>query len=208
MAAAEPLIGSVDLWPIDWAPQGWAICNGQLLSINENQALYSLIGHIYDGGSSQTTFGVPNLCGRVPVGVGRSPRGLDYKLGAKGGNEGVTLTYSEMPVHTHIAKLNPPDYLASGTVKPKAKTGLGALTNTPANNFMGPSGSNNLYSTAANANMGAADVSITVAVDPDPKKQGSVVIGTAGVGNPFDNRMLYLALNYVIALAGIYPQRS
>ncbi len=210
MATQESYIGSVDLWSVPWAPQGWAICNGQLLSINENQALYSLIGHIYDGGSSQTTFGIPDLCGRVPIGVGisKQPAGLTvYDLGEKGGYEEITLTTDQLPAHLHSANYIPPTYSASGsgTVSPKAKTGLGALTNSPADNYMGPSGSNNIYSTTSNANMGASDVAVNVSIKQETS--GSVEIEPTGMSMPHYNIMPYLGLYYIIAVEGIYPPR-
>jgi microcystin-dependent protein len=208
MASVEPLIGSVDLWPLDWAPQGWAICNGQLLSVNGNQALYSLLGVKY-GGDGVNTFGLPDLRGRVPVGMGKQPQGgsINYQLGAyKGGNETLTLTPVQMPMHSHNAVLNAPSYIATGTVALKVKTGLGSGSNNPANNYLGPSGSASIYYNTTNDKMGASDLSITVAADPS--KPGSVQIGQAGGNATVDNRMLFQVLNYIIAVQGTYPQRS
>jgi microcystin-dependent protein len=207
MASVEPLIGSVDLWPLDWAPEGWAICNGQLLSVNGNQALYSLLGVKY-GGDGVNTFGLPDLRGRVPVGMGIQPKGgsINYTLGAYGGKETLTLTPSQMPVHTHNAVFNAPSYNATGTVSPKVKTGLGSGSNNPASNYLGSSGTATIYYNTTNANMGASDLSITVAVDP--AKPGSVQIGTAGGNAVIDNRMLFQVLNYIIALQGTYPQKG
>jgi len=96
----NPFIGEIELFSFQYAPSGWAQCNGQLMSIDENSALFSLIGTTY-GGDGQTTFGLPDLRGRIPVGQGQGP-GLSYKvLGEAGGSEGVYLTVSQLPAHTH-----------------------------------------------------------------------------------------------------------
>ncbi|MFF0825630.1 phage tail protein [Brevibacillus sp. NPDC003359] len=98
---AEPFIGEIRMFGGDYAPQGWALCDGQLLSISENDTLYSLIGTTY-GGNGQTTFGLPDLRGRIPLNQGTNPRtGTTYVMGGKNGVESVTLTVRELPAHTH-----------------------------------------------------------------------------------------------------------
>ncbi|GHB58194.1 phage tail protein [Persicitalea jodogahamensis] len=96
----ETFIGTIMLFGFDFAPQGWAKCDGQLLSISQNSALFSLIGTTY-GGNGQTTFALPDLRGRVPLGVGQGP-GLSVHLkGQTGGTESVTMTAANLPSHTH-----------------------------------------------------------------------------------------------------------
>lgn len=97
---SEPFIAEVRIFPYNFAPRGWAFCNGQILSIAQNTALFSLIGTTY-GGNGQTTFALPNLQGRTPVGVGQGPGLSSYTQGEEGGLEAVTLTPQELPVHTH-----------------------------------------------------------------------------------------------------------
>lgn len=97
---SESYLGEIRMFAGNFAPQGWALCNGQLLSIAENEALFALLGTTY-GGDGQTTFGLPDLQGRVPVHP--SPQ---YARGAKGGTETVTLTANQLPQHTHIANAN------------------------------------------------------------------------------------------------------
>lgn len=92
---SEPFLGEIRLFPIGYASQGWAYCEGQLLAINQNQALFSLLGTVY-GGNGVTTFALPDLRGRVPIHA--APQ---YSLGAQGGEETHTLTVNEMPAHTH-----------------------------------------------------------------------------------------------------------
>lgn len=99
---AEPYVGEIRLFGGNFAPLGWALCNGQLLQINNNEVLYSLLGTIY-GGDGQTTFGLPDLRGRVPIHPGQG----SYPLGQVGGTETVTLTGQNLPSHTHRANAHP-----------------------------------------------------------------------------------------------------
>jgi microcystin-dependent protein len=94
---AEPFLSEIRLMSFNFAPKGWALCNGQFLPINQNQALFSLLGTTF-GGNGQTTFGLPDLRGRVPIHVGSG-----HTLGEKGGESSHTLTISELPTHTHVA---------------------------------------------------------------------------------------------------------
>src|SRR2546426_12842371 len=93
---SEPFMSEIRIFSFVYAPRGWALCNGQLLPINQNQALFSLLGTTY-GGNGQTNFGLPNLQGQTPIHVGQG-----HTLGEKGGEQAHTLTISELPVHTHI----------------------------------------------------------------------------------------------------------
>jgi microcystin-dependent protein len=99
-AMSEPFLGQIILVPYNFAPRGWAFCNGQLLSIAQNTALFSLLGTTY-GGNGQTTFALPDLRGRVPISSGQSPGLQNYDLGQVGGAESQTLTASQMPMHNH-----------------------------------------------------------------------------------------------------------
>lgn len=96
----DPFIGEIKLVPYNFAPQGWAFCNGQLMAISQNTALFSLLGTTY-GGDGQTTFGLPNLQGKVAVTQGQATSGSNYTLGETAGVPTVTLTTQQMPTHTH-----------------------------------------------------------------------------------------------------------
>ena len=96
----DPLLASIILFAGNFAPRGWAFCQGQLLPISQNQALFSLLGTTY-GGNGQTTFALPDLRGRAPIGMGQGPGLSNIDLGQSGGAESVTLTSSQMPSHTH-----------------------------------------------------------------------------------------------------------
>jgi len=105
---AEPFIGEIRMFAGNFAPRSWAFCDGQLLSISQNDALFSLLGTIY-GGDGRTTFGLPDLRGRIPIHAGQGPGLSQRRLGAKSGMESVTLTNPQLPSHTHNARaLNKP----------------------------------------------------------------------------------------------------
>lgn len=97
---SDQYLGEIRMFAGTYAPQGWALCNGQLLQIAEYEALYTLLGTTY-GGDGRTTFGVPDMRGRVPVSMGNGGGG-NYPLGQKGGTETVTLLESQLPAHTHL----------------------------------------------------------------------------------------------------------
>ena len=122
---AEPFLSEIRLMSFVFAPKGWALCNGQLLPINQNQALFSLLGTTF-GGNGQTTFALPDLRGRVPVHVGGG-----YILGTRAGAAAHTLTLNEMPQHTHSVNVNAN---AGATANP----GNAVLSKAPANVYGPP----------------------------------------------------------------------
>ena len=129
---AEPFLGEIKLFSYSYAPQGWAFCNGQLLQINQNQALYAILGATY-GGDGRTTFALPDLRGRAPVHVGSSIR-----LGQSSGEEQHTLTINEMPNHTHVASatnITATSKIATGNVWGKTNANMYAQQ---ANTTMNP----------------------------------------------------------------------
>src|ERR1043165_7423961 len=125
---ANPFLSEIRIMSFAYAPRGWAMCNGQLLPINQNQALFSLLGTTY-GGNGQTNFALPDLRARVPIHMGSS-----HTLGERAGEQAHTLTISELPAHVHVAN---------------ASTSTGS-DNVPANNVLGNSAPNNIYGGAQN----------------------------------------------------------
>jgi len=120
---ADPFLGEIKICALNFAPRGWAFCDGQLLPISSNSALFSLLGTNY-GGDGRTTFGLPDLRGRIPLGEGSGPGLSDHRLGQKGGAETTTLTVNNLPAHTHTLNLatvaegdsnNPADRLLAQT---------------------------------------------------------------------------------------------
>ncbi len=166
----------------DFCPMYWALCNGQLLAINTNQALFSLLGTTY-GGNGVNTFGLPNLQGRSAVGVGTLAGGSNYTLGQSGGAESATLNVTNLPAHTH-----------SGAINLSMKAGSANGSDTIAENNVLGSGVSNTYSTNDNANFTTPTYQTT--------------IGTAGSGQPFTLLSPYLAMNYIICTYGIFPSRN
>lgn len=167
---SEPFLGQLVLVPYNFAPKGWALCNGQLLPINQNTALFALLGTTY-GGDGRVTFALPDLRGRVPLSSGQGPNLENYALGQAGGAERVTLTAAQMPAHSHPLNV---------------RTGRPEQSN-PEGNLL--ANDSNYSSKPANA---AAD---------------ETAIGTAGSGQPHENRPPYLTLNWIIAVEGIFPSR-
>ena len=97
---SEPFVGEIRMFAGNFAPRGWAFCDGQLLAVSQNDVLFSLLGTIY-GGDGSTTFGLPDMRGRIPIHAGQGPGLSDRRLGSKGGSESVTLTVNQMPSHSH-----------------------------------------------------------------------------------------------------------
>ena len=144
-SAQEPFIGEIRLFAGNFAPRGWAFCNGQLVPISEYPALYSILGTFY-GGDGRATFALPDLRGRVPISAGQGPGLTNRRLGQRGGQENVTLGVAQMPAHTHqaVASNNPADAVS------------------PAGNVWGATSRTRLYSPAGSpANMAPGAISQT-----------------------------------------------
>ncbi len=206
MAAAQgsAYTGSIDLWAPNFAPRGWTFCHGQLLAINDNQALFSLLGTAY-GGDGRVSFGLPNLQGRVPVGEGEGP-GLDnYTLGELGGSETVTLAESQMPVHTHTAVFSPGG-LGAGTVELEVNDGSGLVPsgNMPSGKYLGPSGSSlNLYYDSPESGKYLAEVELDLTSSP-----GNIQVLDNGSSQHFYIVQPFTVMNFIICLDEIYPPRN
>lgn len=146
---SEPFLGSIVLFAGNFAPRGWALCNGQILSIAQNTALFSLLGTTY-GGNGQTTFALPDLRGRAALHAGQGPGLSSYALGQNGGQETVTLNQAEMPQHTHLQPAsngqqttNRPHNAVPAKGGPYASTGDGSTLD-PVSNAGGSQPHNNL----------------------------------------------------------------
>jgi microcystin-dependent protein len=109
---SEPYVGQITMFAGNFAPRGWAFCDGQLLSVSSNDALFSLLGTIY-GGDGRTTFGLPDLRGRIPIHYGSGPGLTERRLGSKSGEEKVTLNRNELPIHTHTLQASTAGGIAS-----------------------------------------------------------------------------------------------
>jgi microcystin-dependent protein len=184
----EPFLGQITMFGFDWAPRGWARCDGQLLPINSNQSLFSLLGTIY-GGDGRTTFALPGLRGRVGVHSGQGAGLTNRTIGQKTGGQTTILNTNNMPAHTHNA-------VVGGDVKLPISDS-DANTDSIADGYL-TNQSNDFYHDTPSAGefAGALANSITVSVT------------NAGAGQDFNNMQPYLVINYCIALTGIYPSRN
>ncbi len=188
----EPFLGQIMLFAFDFAPRGHQVCQGQLLSISQNTALFALLGTNF-GGDGVTTFGLPNLQARVPIGVGNGPGLGSYVVGESGGTENETLTTASMPAHIHTVDMS--GY--KGTLQCSSAPGdqRDAAGHVLAVESSGTTAS---YSDGALASTLAG-----AAID-----MGAV--GTSPAGNSLGhaNMQPSLTINYCIALAGIFPSRN
>lgn len=179
----SPYIGAIVLFAGNFAPRGWALCQGQILAISTNTALFSILGTTY-GGNGTSTFGLPDLRGRVPVGQGQGPGLSPYFLGEQTGVEQVTLLSTQMPTHNHLVNV--------GTAQATTPGPTGMFL-TPANaNYQGDGVTVNTYGPTSAAN---------VTLNP-------LSISNAGGNQPHVNVQPSLCLNYIIALEGIFPSRN
>ena len=164
---SEPFLAEVKMVGFNFAPRGWALCDGQILPINQNQSLYSLLGTTY-GGDGRTSFALPDLRGRTPIHVSSG-----HLQGQKSGSETHSLSSAEMPIHTHSMRA----------------TSAAVTTNLPDGNLPGVNPSSP-YRSDSNGDM------------------GNEQIANAGTGQAHENMQPFLAVNFCIALQGLFPSRN
>ena len=173
---SEPFLAEVRIVGFNFAPRGWAFCDGQILPINQNQSLYSLLGTTY-GGDGRTSFALPDLRGRVPMHVGRSNGGGDHLEGQKSGEETHTLAGNEMPNHDHVLRAS-------------------------ANNANSGDPKSHMPARAPDRIYHNLDGGVTLS----NMRPGTVA--NVGGGQAHDNMQPYLAINFCIALRGLFPSRN
>jgi microcystin-dependent protein len=169
----DPFVAEIRMFAGNFPPKGWAYCNGQLLPISQNTALFSLLGTFY-GGDGKSTFALPDLQGSAPLQCGQGPGLSDRFLGEQSGVPSVTLLTSEMPLHIHQAQ---------------AKSSLGNSQTPAAMTWAGSNVAKQYVNTAPNIAM------------------SGLALGITGSSFPHNNMQPYLAVNFIIALQGVYPQR-
>jgi microcystin-dependent protein len=176
---SSPFVAEIRIFAFNFAPTGWAFCDGQLLPIGQNTALFSLLGTTY-GGDGKSTFALPNLQGSAPLGSGQGPAPLSQRvLGEVGGEQTVTLNTAQIPIHSHTAQA--------------ATTGG---LDTPINNLWGES------------KLGKTPMNVYAATGTNNVAMSAGALAPAGDSYPHNNMPPYLCLNFVIALQGIFPPRS
>lgn len=183
----DPYLGQIMMFGGNFAIRGWATCDGQLLSISANSALFSLLGTTF-GGDGRTTFGLPDLRGRVAIHPGHGPGLSDYRWGERGGVEDVTLNTLQIPSHSHTAMLRASTVQAT-TSQPVGNDALAAPGAMDGRTF--------------NPTLGYAPAAPTVTLNT-----GSIQGGNTGGNQSHTNVQPYLGIYHLIAMQGIYPSRS
>jgi len=176
---SEPFIAEIRIFAGNFAPRGWAFCDGQLLPISQNTALFSLIGTTY-GGDGRTTTGLPNMKGRAPMHPGNGPGLTNRRLGERSGVETTTLTESQMPQHAHS--------LQAG--------------NAPATSYVPDSSSSITRSVGGFGYNDEPGQPLSPLHETALSESGAVSV------SPHENMQPYLTLTFIIALTGLYPSRS
>jgi microcystin-dependent protein len=179
----DPFVAEIRIFPFNFPPKGWAFCDGQILPLSQNTALFSLLGTTY-GGDGKSNFALPNLQGNVPMFYMQGPGLSLYDIGETGGAANVTLLDSEMPSHNHNVHAT--------TVQGTSADPNNNLLCEGHYNAQGNNGPLAYYSGATNP----------------PVQMGFNMIGPAGNSFPHNNMMPYLTLNFCIALQGVYPPRT
>ena len=177
-SAMDPFLGQIQMFGFNFAPRGWAKCDGQLLPISQYQALFSLLGTIY-GGDGWTTFALPDLRGRAAIHMGHGSGLSDRSIGSRSGSERVFLTINQIPSHNHTATAHATDETGNAE--------------TPGGNVWAKKTRDDDYRT------GAPDVTMNA---------GAVTINNTGGGQAHDNMPPFLTVNYCIALQGVFPSRN
>jgi len=179
---SEPFLSEIKIMSFNFPPKGWALCNGQFMPINQNQALFALLGTTY-GGNGQTTFALPNLRGQVPLHFGSS-----FDLGQAGGTPSVTLNLQQLPTHNHFVNAR------TDVVEPDAGP-------------QDPTGK--LYAQPQVALQGGNKAPVQLYTAPGSLQLlNGQSVSNVGGNQPHNNMMPYLTLNYCIALQGIFPSQN
>jgi len=183
----DPFIGQLMLVGFNFAPVGWATCEGQLLAIASNTALFSLLGTTY-GGDGRTTFGLPDLRGRVPAGRGNGPGLQSINWGQRSGTNTNTLNVTNLPSHNHVANVN-------------VSTANGSKAVAVAGDSIATSGVLSGRTFTQNESFNTSSPNVALA-------NTSVTVGNTGSNVAVNNMQPYLGMYWIIALVGIYPSRS
>jgi microcystin-dependent protein len=193
-SASEPFIAEIKMFGGNFAPRGYALCNGQLLPVSQNSALFAILGTTY-GGDGRTTFGLPDLRGRFAMHAGNGPGLAPRSLGARGGEENVTLSAGQIPSHTHNAVAT-----TATTVTIKGTDAAGN-EQTPGGNTWATKNRADDYSTGIPGDiMNAANATAT--------SNTNVTVSSTGGGISHNNMPPFTVVNYIIALQGVFPSRN
>lgn len=177
---SNPFVAEIRILPFNFAPKGWAFCDGQLLPLSQNTALFSLLGTTY-GGDGRATFALPNLQGCAPMHPGQGPGLSLHDLGETGGTTSVTLLQAELPVHNHAVN-------CLDSARTKGQVGVPVM--------------------AILAKAGTTVAAYTSGINSGNAQLNPNTLSIVGSSYPHNNLMPYLTLNFCIALQGVFPPRS
>ncbi len=213
---SDPYLGEIRMVSFNFAPQGWALCIGQTLSISQNNALFALIGTTF-GGNGTTTFQLPDLQGRVPVNVGSGLGLQPISWGEKAGSPSATLTTQQLPIHTHPATFTPSGGGGTPTVTVNIQgSSAQSGSSSPTGNYIagtikgvsGTLGAGDAYvANPATTTLGNL-AGVTASISGVGGGGGTVTNALTGQGQPFDIHPPYLGIYFVISLQGIFPSRG
>lgn len=194
LAQPDPYLGQLTLYPYNFCPRGWTEASGQLLAINSYTALFSLLGTNY-GGDGRTTFGLPDLRGRVPVGIGNGPGLTNIPLAQVGGRESFVQSTVQMAPHTHTATTD-----VNVDAQLRGFSSRAGNSGTAANNVPSTTTEAIYNAGPADTNMGTSAITTT--------SSATTTVNSAGGGQSINIRNPYLGLRWCIALQGVYPSRN
>ncbi len=203
--STDPYLGSIAIFAGSFAIRGWSFCDGQTLAISSNEALFSLLGTTF-GGDGRTSFGIPDLRGRVPMSPTRGAPGMPtYRWGQMVGSTTHILTTSQLPAHNHTAEITEaPAY--TGSVKPKALNGRGSRVEDPAGRYSASRSGVAKFAEANDVEMGESPVTIATSKQAPP--YGRITVGNTGSSQAFSIMQPSIAVNFMISMVGVYPSRN
>lgn len=230
----DPILGQIILWPIPWVPDGWALCDGTLINVNQNQALYSLLGNMY-GGSPGVSFGVPDLRNRVPLGTQYMTNpgvtvGATTSSTTAIGAGAATITLNNLPGHSHTAVFTPTGGGGGTYQPPTVGVTIGVANNStgnvsdPTGNIIAvpkPSGAGSITafqaSGSATGTLGGVNVTVSGGSGGGGITGGTIAVGNTGNGQPLAMQVAVpvtlstiqpcMTMNFIIATSGVYPSR-
>lgn len=204
--ATEPFIGTLTAFGGTFTIENWGMCWGQMQAISENTALFSLFGAMY-GGDARTTFALPDLRGRSPVGQGQMRGGHDYRQGIMMGTERISLATSQMPAHSHTAIFTPWGGGSPIAAKLEVATNGGTSTTPSTSTYLAAGSTSDNYVAPGLGGVDLVDIP-GLTVTGGGSEGGTVTVGATGGSEPIGIINPLLPLNWLVALQGIYPSRS